>query len=62
MPAVMKTKALLIIAASMALPLTQCTDKTPTAPAAENAASVVPQRAAAYGSLATIPADVLDCT
>ncbi len=54
----MKTKALLIIAASMALPLTQCTDKTPTAPAAENAASVVPQRAAAYGSLATIPADV----
>lgn len=54
----MKRQTLLIVAASLVLPLTQCTDKTATATNNDTTAAVVQQRAAAYSTLAAIPADV----
>lgn len=54
----MKKQALLILAASLVLPLTQCTDKSATTSNTEATASMVQQRTAAYSTLAAIPADV----
>ena len=54
----MKKQTLLIVAASLVLPLTQCTDKTATTNNNDTTAAVVQQRAAAYSTLAAIPADV----
>lgn len=54
----MKKQALLIFAASLVLPLTQCTDKSATTSNTEATASMVQQRTAAYSTLAAIPADV----
>lgn len=54
----MKKQALLTLAASLVLPLTQCTDKSATTSNTEATASMVQQRTAAYSTLAAIPADV----
>ena len=54
----MKKQTLLIVAASLMLPLTQCTDKNATASNTDATASMVQQRTAAYATLAAIPADV----
>ena len=54
----MKKQALLILAASLVLSLTQCTDKNATASNTDATASMVQQRTAAYATLAAIPADV----
>ncbi len=54
----MKKQTLLVLAASLVLPLTQCTDKTATTNNTDTSAAVVQQRAVAYSTLAAIPADV----
>ena len=54
----MKKQTLFVLAASLVLPLTQCTDKTATTNNTDTSAAVVQQRAVAYSTLAAIPADV----